>query len=85
MCLNVPVKVIRLLGNKQILVQNRFGKDRVVSTELLGCATLDDYVIVRGAHALQKLTEEEAKAAISAALDLAVMIQSDLSPLVLVC
>lgn len=46
MCVNVPVKIVRLLGNRQVLVQNRFGKDRVVSIELLGCATLDDYVIV---------------------------------------
>lgn len=85
MCINVPVRIVELLGDKKALVRNMLGEDTIVSIELLGCATLGDYVVVENGSALQKIDPQEVTSAISLAGALADMIQMnrDLSQIVL--
>lgn len=61
MCTQVPVKVVQLLHDRKAIVRNENGDQRTVSLELLGCATLGDYVTYRNGYALRKFDRQEAQ------------------------
>lgn len=60
MCLAIPAKIIRTMGDDRALVEVG-GVQREISTSLIDQAKINDYVIVHVGYALSKLDEQEAK------------------------
>ena len=78
MCTQVPMKIVRLLGDHRAIVRDENGNERTISLELLGCATLGDYVTYRNGYALRKFDPQEAQEIIALVVKLADIIS--LSP-----
>jgi hydrogenase expression/formation protein HypC len=60
MCLAIPVRVVKLLGAEQALVDVG-GVRKEISLALVDHVTVGDYVILHVGYALQKLDPEEAE------------------------
>ena len=60
MCLAVPARIEQLIGDNHAIV-NLGGIRKEVSLALVENVVVDDYVIVHGGFALQKLDQEEAE------------------------
>lgn len=59
MCLAVPMKLIRIEGNKGIVELSGIKKE--ISLNLLRDVEIGDYLIIHAGFAIEKLNEEEAK------------------------
>lgn len=59
MCLAIPMKLVRIEGNKGIVELS--GVKKEVSLDLLKEADIGDYLIIHAGFAIEKLDEEEAK------------------------
>jgi len=59
MCLAIPMKLIKIEGNKGIVELS--GVKKEVSLDLLKEVKLGDYLIIHAGFAIEKLNEEEAK------------------------
>jgi len=59
MCLGIPMKIVRIEGNKGIVAQA--GIKHEVSFDLIDDPQMDEYVLIHAGFAIEKLDEEEAK------------------------
>ncbi len=59
MCLAIPMKLVKIEGNKGIVELS--GVKKEVSLDLLGEVEIGDYLIIHAGFAIEKLNEEEAK------------------------
>jgi hydrogenase expression/formation protein HypC len=59
MCLAVPMKVVRVQGERATAIID--GVEREIGTALVPDISEGDYVIVHAGFAIQKLSESEAK------------------------
>ncbi len=59
MCLAIPMKLIKIEGNKGIVELS--GVKKEISLDLLGKVEIGDYLIIHAGFAIEKLNEEEAK------------------------
>lgn len=64
MCLAVPLKVIKIVDDKTLMVESG-GLDINVSSVLISGINVNDYVLVHAGFAIQKLTKEEAEETLS--------------------
>jgi hydrogenase expression/formation protein HypC len=64
MCLAVPLKVLKIVDDKTLMVESG-GLDINVSSVLIGGVNIDDYVLVHAGFAIQKLTKKEAEETLS--------------------
>jgi hydrogenase expression/formation protein HypC len=59
MCLAVPMKLVKIEGNKGLVELS--GVKKEVSLNLLKDAEIGDYLIIHAGFAIEKLNEKEAK------------------------
>ncbi len=59
MCLAIPMKLIKIEGNKGIVALS--GVKKEISLDLLKEVEIGDYLIIHAGFAIEKLNEEEAK------------------------
>ncbi len=59
MCLAIPMKVIKIEGNKGVVELS--GVQKEVSLNLLTNVKVGDYLIIHAGFAIEKLNEKEAK------------------------
>ena len=64
MCLAVPLKVIKIVDDKTLMVESG-GLDINVSSVLISGINVNDYVLVHAGFAIQKLTKKEAEETLS--------------------
>jgi hydrogenase expression/formation protein HypC len=63
MCLAIPMKLVKIKGNKGIVELS--GVKKEVSLNLLSKVETGDYLIIHAGFAIEKLNEEEAKKTLS--------------------
>jgi hydrogenase expression/formation protein HypC len=63
MCLAIPMKLIKIEGNKGIVTMA--GVKKEISLNLLKEVAVGDYLIIHAGFAIEKLNEEEAKKTLS--------------------
>ncbi|MEJ2307294.1 MAG: HypC/HybG/HupF family hydrogenase formation chaperone [candidate division WOR-3 bacterium] len=63
MCLAIPMKLIKIEGNKGVVELSGIQKE--VSLNLLTNVKVGDYLIIHAGFALEKLNEKEAKETLS--------------------
>jgi hydrogenase expression/formation protein HypC len=63
MCLAIPMKLIKIEGNKGIVELSGIKKE--ISLDLLSKVEIGDYLIIHAGFAIEKLNEEEAKKTLS--------------------
>lgn len=59
MCLAIPMKLIKIEGNKGLVELS--GVQKEISLDLLGEVEIGDYLIIHAGFAIERLNEEEAK------------------------
>jgi hydrogenase expression/formation protein HypC len=59
MCLAIPMKLIKIEGNKGLVELS--GVKKEISLALLGEVEIGDYLIIHAGFAIERLNEEEAK------------------------
>jgi hydrogenase expression/formation protein HypC len=59
MCLAIPMKLIKIKGNKGVVELS--GVKKEISLDLLKEVEIGDYLIIHAGFAIEKLNEEEAK------------------------
>lgn len=64
MCLAVPLRVLKIVDDKNLMVESG-GLNITVSSVLVNGVKIDDYVLVHAGFAIQKLTKEEAEETLS--------------------
>ena len=63
MCLAIPMRLVKIEGNKGIVELS--GVKKEISLDLLKEVEVGDYLIIHAGFAIEKLNEEEAKKTLS--------------------